>query len=60
VILAGNEFRDVRGSYNWFESSEQATAYVRNHPPVNAAILIKGSRGSKMELLVDALKSQAD
>jgi UDP-N-acetylmuramoyl-tripeptide--D-alanyl-D-alanine ligase len=55
VILVGKEFRDVNTTYRWFENSAEAAAYIRAHLPVNASILIKGSRGSKMEVMKDAL-----
>ena len=55
VILVGKEFKDVNTTYRWFENSAEAAAYIRAHLPVNASILIKGSRGSKMEVMKDAL-----
>ncbi len=55
VILVGKEFKDVNTNYRWFENSAEAAAYIRAHLPVNASILIKGSRGSKMEVMKDAL-----
>ena len=55
VILVGKEFKDVRGGYKWFETSAAAAEDVRAHAPVDSAILIKGSRGSKMEALAEAL-----
>lgn len=56
VILVGKEFETSKSNYHWFENSAAAAEYVREHKPVNASILIKGSRGSKMELLLEALK----
>ncbi len=55
VILAGKEFKGLQNGYNWFETSADAAAYVKANPPANSAILIKGSRGSKMETLLEAL-----
>jgi UDP-N-acetylmuramoyl-tripeptide--D-alanyl-D-alanine ligase len=55
VILVGKEFKDVHGQYKWFEQSAGAAAYIQTHQPTDSAILIKGSRGSRMELLLDAL-----
>ena len=55
VILVGKEFYGLSKDYQWFENSQQAAEYVRQHLPQNSSILIKGSRGSKMELLADAL-----
>lgn len=56
VILAGKEFEGLAEDYLWFATSAEAATFVQNHPPANAAILIKGSRGSRMERLLDALK----
>lgn len=55
VILVGKEFSGISHNYLHFETSAQAADYIRQHPPANAAILIKGSRGSKMELMAEAL-----
>jgi UDP-N-acetylmuramoyl-tripeptide--D-alanyl-D-alanine ligase len=55
VILVGKEFKDVHGNHTWFETSAEAAAYVKDHQPENSSILLKGSRGSKMEVLMDAL-----
>ncbi len=56
VILVGNEFKDISGGFQWFETSAEAAEYVREHLPKDATILIKGSRGSKMENLLSALQ----
>lgn len=55
VILVGREFERVPHPYKWFATSAEASDYVRAHRPENSAILIKGSRGSKMEVLLEAL-----
>ncbi len=55
VILVGKEFRDVHGVFRWFETSGDAAAYVKSHVPANSSILLKGSRGSKMEVLMEVL-----
>lgn len=55
VILVGSEFEAIKGSYNWFPNSVEAAAYIAKEKPQHTSILIKGSRGSKMELLFDAL-----
>jgi UDP-N-acetylmuramoyl-tripeptide--D-alanyl-D-alanine ligase len=59
VLLVGNEFKAVAHSYQWFPDSAQAAAYVAAHMPANSAILIKGSRGSKMEVMLDVLTDPA-
>jgi len=58
VILVGREFREFRGRHKWFADSAEAARFVRDHRPDASSILIKGSRGSRMELLLDALKSE--
>ncbi len=57
VILVGKEFRDMQDEYSWFENSADAAIYVQQHAPTNSSILIKGSRGSKMEVLLEALSA---
>lgn len=55
VILVGQEFEPHKGGYNWFSNSELAAKYVEQNKPHEALILIKGSRGSKMEKLLEVL-----
>lgn len=57
VILVGKEFDGIADGFRYFEDSRAAAAFVKENKPANAAILIKGSRGSKMELLLDALEN---
>jgi len=56
VILVGKEFKGISEGFQWFENSAEAAEHVRNHRPKDATILIKGSRGSKMENLLSALQ----
>lgn len=55
VILVGKEFKGMQGTYTWFETSAEAAEYVKTYPPKDSSILIKGSRGNKMEVLLEAL-----
>lgn len=55
VILVGKEFDGIAHNYQHFRTSADAANYVKEHMPTDAAILIKGSRGSRMEVLLDAL-----
>ena len=55
VILVGKEFSGLSKGYLWFDTSAEAAAYIKEHQPQNSAILIKGSRGSKMEVMAGAL-----
>lgn len=56
VILVGKEFDHTAGGYKHFQTSAAAKEYILQHLPDNASILVKGSRGSKMEVMVEALK----
>ena len=55
VILVGKEFKDINNGYSWFENSAAAADHIKAHRPANSSILIKGSRGSKMEVMMDVL-----
>jgi UDP-N-acetylmuramoyl-tripeptide--D-alanyl-D-alanine ligase len=55
VILVGKEFKGLNDGYQYFETSAEAAMYIGNNKPMNASILVKGSRGSKMELMADVL-----
>lgn len=55
VILVGKEFESVQHTYQWFPDSESAKESIAKNKPRNAFILIKGSRGSKMEHLLAVL-----
>ena len=55
VILVGKEFSGLQQGLKWFADSAAAANYVREHRPVGSAILIKGSRGSRMEVMAEAL-----
>ncbi|WP_118974392.1 UDP-N-acetylmuramoyl-tripeptide--D-alanyl-D-alanine ligase [Taibaiella koreensis] len=54
VILTGPEFKDTRHSYLWFSDSEQVRDHLLQQPIHQALVLIKGSRGSRMELVLEA------
>ena len=58
VILVGKEFKGLQSGFTWFESSAEAAEYIRTNPPKNNSILVKGSRGSKMEVMVEAIPAQ--
>lgn len=55
VLLVGKEFSSIQTTYRRFNTSAEAAQYLRENAPKNASILIKGSRGSKMEVLLDAI-----
>ncbi|MBA3828252.1 MAG: UDP-N-acetylmuramoyl-tripeptide--D-alanyl-D-alanine ligase [Taibaiella sp.] len=55
IILVGKEFEKVKATNKWFLTSANAAEYIQHNTPRNASILIKGSRGSKMEVLLNVL-----
>ena len=55
VILVGDEFKTTMHPYEWYADSKEAASEIMQKMPVDSAILIKGSRGSKMELMAAAL-----
>jgi UDP-N-acetylmuramoyl-tripeptide--D-alanyl-D-alanine ligase len=57
IILVGSNFKNVAASLNanYFENSVQATEWLKANLPKSFTILIKGSRGSKMEKLLEAI-----
>jgi UDP-N-acetylmuramoyl-tripeptide--D-alanyl-D-alanine ligase len=57
IILVGRNFKNVAASLNanYFENSVQATEWLKSNLPESFTILIKGSRGSKMEKLLEAI-----
>ena len=57
AILVGPHFIKAASTpFNvFFNSSEEALSYLKQFPVNNTAILIKGSRGIKLEKLVEAL-----
>ncbi len=55
VILVGSEMEGLQGAFLWFANAADAVKYLQENKPENASILIKGSRGSRMELLAEAL-----
>ncbi len=55
VVLVGDEYRNIPEQYLHFTSSAKAADYVAKHAPQNSTVLVKGSRGSKMELMVEVL-----
>lgn len=57
IILVGSNFKNVAASLNanYFENSVQATEWLKTNLPKSFTLLIKGSRGSKMEKLLEAI-----
>jgi UDP-N-acetylmuramoyl-tripeptide--D-alanyl-D-alanine ligase len=56
VILVGPEFQSVRdANLVTFPDISSATVWLRQHPVSGFTILVKGSRGIKMEKIMEAL-----
>ncbi len=56
VMLVGREFRPVHGAHRWFATADEATAWLQDQPAAaDCTVLLKGSRGSRMETLLRAL-----
>ncbi|MFH1160508.1 MAG: UDP-N-acetylmuramoyl-tripeptide--D-alanyl-D-alanine ligase [bacterium] len=57
VFLVGPVFGRLNNNPVWrsFETSREAKEWFANHPVENAAILLKGSRGIRLEEIVESL-----
>ncbi len=55
VVLVGGDFAHVDHHCIYLPDAAQAAEWISQNPPSNALLLIKGSRGIKMEKLLDAL-----
>lgn len=56
VLLVGNEYRNAAVTrFPIFEHSAALKGFLQENPIKDATILIKGSRGSQMELVLEAL-----
>lgn len=59
VLLVGNLFKEAAKETGClhFEDSSACAAWMKSHKPAQGYILIKGSRGSKMERMMEAFSS---
>lgn len=58
AILIGKHFNEIAGKssgYTFFETTEQAANYLKERPIENSFVLVKGSRGMKLEGLINLL-----
>jgi UDP-N-acetylmuramoyl-tripeptide--D-alanyl-D-alanine ligase len=53
VILVGNNFKNIKHSYFYFEDTTKAKAWLNNQQLENSQILIKGSRSMEMEKILE-------
>lgn len=56
VLLCGEEYTATRHPYRWFKNSTHLRDYLKQHPIKAATVLIKGSRGAKMETALEAFR----
>ena len=55
VYLVGEEYRQTTSPYPIFDTVEELRVYLEQHPLKDRYILLKGSRSTKMEKLLDVL-----
>ena len=57
VLLVGTEFSEACTDHHWncFNDSEMAKQWLIDNPITNAYVLVKGSRGIKLEKVLDTL-----
>ena len=53
VVLVGNEFENTKNNYLQFENADQAGEWYRQQDFANTLILIKGSRSTQMEKVLE-------
>ena len=58
AIFVGKDFYACKKyEFNFFNTTEEAKEFLSNTKPSNATILVKGSRGMKLETISDALNN---
>ncbi len=57
VIYVGPEFAKIKGEFEgqYFNDTDEALVWLKKNPILGATILVKGSRGIKLEKLLEAL-----
>lgn len=55
VIFVGKGFENEAKDYLYFPDSESCAQYLKDHPIHNSLILLKGSRGVKLERVMERL-----
>ncbi len=57
IVLVGEKFAGYKSilNYQHFENSQKASEWLKQNPLKNSYILIKGSRSTKMEKIMEAL-----
>lgn len=57
VVLVGKEFEKIKHPFLQFSSAEEAGQWLKGYKPQHTAILIKGSRSSKMEKAMELISN---
>jgi UDP-N-acetylmuramoyl-tripeptide--D-alanyl-D-alanine ligase len=55
VVLVGGDFARIEHPYQYFEDVTQAAAWVKELNLHDALLLIKGSRSTRMEKILEVL-----
>ena len=55
VLLVGNEFKQTKNNFLYFENTNQIKNWIQNNPIQNSTVLLKGSRGIRLESLIEFL-----
>ncbi len=56
AMLVGEEFtKAAKGKYLCFNTSDELAAYLAKHPIEGCTVLVKGSRGTRMEKVIPSL-----
>jgi UDP-N-acetylmuramoyl-tripeptide--D-alanyl-D-alanine ligase len=55
TVLVGGDFGKINHPFLYFENADDAAAWAKENRPENSLILIKGSRSTKMEKIMQAL-----
>ncbi|HDP75743.1 MAG TPA: UDP-N-acetylmuramoyl-tripeptide--D-alanyl-D-alanine ligase [Bacteroidales bacterium] len=55
IILVGKGFASINGNFHYFDSPLECVDFLRHNPLINATVLVKGSRGIKLEQVIQVL-----
>jgi UDP-N-acetylmuramoyl-tripeptide--D-alanyl-D-alanine ligase len=55
LVFVGNGFKQTQHNHLWFSTSKKCLKYFESNPLTKKFILIKGSRGVKMDIIADYL-----
>ncbi|MFT3748945.1 MAG: UDP-N-acetylmuramoyl-tripeptide--D-alanyl-D-alanine ligase [Agriterribacter sp.] len=55
VILVGGDFEGIAEPFGYFKNAAEAAAWLKQYKPENSSLLIKGSRSTKMETILEIL-----